>query len=302
MTELRRRIECIAASAAPVLISGESGSGKDLVAQAVHDEGPRRNRPFVSVNAAALPEALLESELFGHVRGAFTGATEARTGLFATAHGGTLFLDEIGDMPRGLQAKLLRVLEIGEVRPIGSDHVRTVDVRVIAATHRDLSVYIASGQFREDLYFRLNVLPIAVPPLRERRSDIAELAAHFLAKARERMPGSPVRSFGPEALDALERAPWPGNVRELASTVERTVVFGRHATVGLEDLPRFTTGPSSDSGTPPARELCTLRRLSEEHVAWVLQQTEGNKPRAAKILGINLSTLYRWQRPTGRSD
>ena len=214
MRALYERIESVAASSAPVLIGGESGSGKDLVAHAIHARGPRRERPFLAVNACAIPETLLESELFGHVRGAFTGASEARRGLFLTADGGTIFLDEIGDMPLGLQAKLLRVLEFGEVRAIGSDSARAADVRVIAATHRDLTKLIEAGRFRQDLFFRLNVLPIAVPPLRDRRGDIPDLVLHFLEQARQRTPALLVRFISPEAMEALVRANWPGNVRE----------------------------------------------------------------------------------------
>jgi two-component system response regulator HydG len=298
MVALLECIRRVAASSAPVLIAGESGAGKDLDAHAIHAQGPRRDRPFVAINASAIPEALLESEIFGHARGAFTGASEARRGLFVTAQGGTLFLDEIGDMPLALQAKLLRVLELGEVRAVGSDSVRSVDVRVIAASHRDLGKLVEAGRFRQDLYFRLNVLPVAVPPLRERRRDIAELAVHFLEQARLRMPTSPVRNLSPDALEALSSAPWPGNVRELSSTMERLVVFGRAETLtssdvglGAKELPK--------AREPESAEMCTLRHLNERHVAWVLTQTAGNKVRAAEILGINLSTLYRRQRPKG---
>ena len=296
MVALQECIGRVAASSAPVLISGESGSGKDLVAHAIHEQGPRHDRPFVAINASAIPEALLESEIFGHVRGAFTGASDTRRGLFLTAQGGTLFLDEIGDMPLGLQAKLLRVLELGELRAIGSDSVRNVDVRVIAATHQDLPKLVAAGRFREDLYFRLNVLPVVVPPLRQRKGDIAALAMHFLEQARRRMPTSPVRSISPEALALLTAGSWPGNVRELASTMERLVVFGREETITPETL-AFVATQSTKIQAPENLELSTLRELSERHVAWVLTQTAGNKVRAAEILGINLSTLYRWQRP-----
>jgi len=296
MKALQECIGRVAASSAPTLIGGESGSGKDLVAHAIHAQGPRHERPFVSINASAIPEALLESELFGHVRGAFTGASEARRGLFQTAQGGTLLLDEIGDMPLALQAKLLRVLELGEVRAVGSDVVRAVDVRVVSATHRDLPKLVAEGRFREDLYFRLNVLPVSVPPLRERRGDIPELARHFLAQARVRMPTSPVRTLAPDTLEALSSAAWPGNVRELSSAIDRLVVFGREATITRESL-AFRPAAAQPTPTAETRELCSLQTLNERHVAWVLSETAGNKVRAAEILGINLSTLYRWQRP-----
>jgi two-component system response regulator HydG len=205
-------------------------------------------------------------------------------------------------MPIGLQAKLLRVLELGEVRAIGSDSVRTVDVRVIAATHRDLSKRVLDGRFRQDLFLRLNVLAVAVPALRERRGDIPELVRHFLEEARQRTPTSPVRFVSPEAMDALARADWPGNVRELASAVERLVVFGKDVTSATGSVsfpPRDCAGPADRTACDSCslRELCSLRSLSERHVAWVLGQTGGDKARAAQILGVNLSTLYRWQRP-----
>src|SRR6185312_971213 len=211
VNELVRRV---AATSTPVLVLGETGTGKELVARDVHAEGLRREAPFVAVNCAAVPEALLESELFGHLRGSFTGATQTRRGLFVEANGGTLFLDEIGDMPLALQAKLLRVLETGEVRSVGSDGARKTDVRIIAATHRDLVTEIRAGRFRQDLYFRLNVVPIAIPPLRDRKDDIPLLIEHFLQKSRLRLPSAASRSFSAEALALLVRYPWPGNVRQ----------------------------------------------------------------------------------------
>lgn len=292
MATLLVNIASVAASCAPVLIQGETGTGKDVVARAIHAAGPRRDRPFVAINVAAIPEHLLESELFGHVRGAFTGASGARRGLFLEAEGGTLFLDEIGDMPVGLQSKLLRVLQFGEVRPVGADTARHLDVRIVAATHRDLTAQIAAGRFREDLYFRIRVLPLGIPPLRKRRGDIAVLARHFLASALGRTPSSPVRDLDAEAEQILTGAPWPGNVRELESTMERLVVFGRSATLGaadlqfLQDLP---TAVDEDEG------LVSLRHVSERHVARILDATGGDKRRAAEILGIDLSTLYRWK-------
>jgi two-component system response regulator HydG len=200
MRSLRARIRLVAASSAPAVITGETGVGKELVARAIHAGGSRRSRPFVAVNTSAIPSDLLESEIFGHVRGGFTGAVHSRKGLMVESDGETLLLDEIGDMPTDLQAKLLRVLQFGEVRPIGSDRGRQVDVRVIAATHRDLPSLVREGRFREDLYFRLNVLPVSVPPLRDRREDIPALVVHLLAEACRRAPHSPVRSISPEAL------------------------------------------------------------------------------------------------------
>ena len=299
MDILRTEIELAAASSAAVVIQGESGAGKELVAQAIHARSARKGRPFVAVNVSAIPETLLENEMFGHVRGAFSGATQARRGLLVTADGGTVLLDEIGDMPLGLQAKLLRVLQLGELRAVGSDTARTVDVRVLSATHRDLSQEIAAGRFREDLFYRLNVLPIAVPPLRERSGDVPELVEHFLAQAVARTPAARVRAIGPDAMTLLRTHPWPGNVRQLAHTIERLVVFCRHEVVLPEHLTwlgRTSTTSFSVAPDPGAQfELTTLQRLTERYVSWVLAQTDDNKRRAAEILGIDLSTLYRWR-------
>ena len=296
MRALQTVIDFVARSSAPALVSGETGAGKELVARAIHARGPRSGRPFVAVNASAIPQELLEGELFGHVRGGFTGAVQARKGLLTEADGGTLLLDEIGDMSVQLQAKLLRVLQFGEVRPVGGDRSHHVDVRVIACTHRDLRTLVEEGRFREDLYFRLNVLPVVVPPLRDHREDIPALAAHFLAEALERAPLSPVRAISDDALAALTESSWPGNVRELASCVERAVVFGIGETIHVDDLAPLAEAvrpswPSSSDGGP-----WTLRRLSRAYTDWVLAETAGDKDRAAAILGVDLSTLYRWQR------
>ena len=297
MRALHTNIDFVAASSAPVVVSGETGVGKELVARAIHARGPRRGKPFLAVNTSAIPPDLLESEIFGHVRGGFTGAVQSRKGLLAEADGGTVLLDEIGDMPVGLQAKLLRVLQFGDVRPVGGDRVRQVDVRVIAATHRDLAALVRDGRFREDLYFRLNVLPLFVPPLRQRREDIPELAAYLLAQAQLRAPHSPVRSIGPDVLRALTEAPWPGNVRELASVIESAVVFGTNEGVTLDHRPPTWASPDGASPWPSGSQTpSTLRTVSRAYTQWVLLQTGGNKERAAEILGIDLSTLYRWQR------
>lgn len=290
-------IERVAQSSAPVLVAGETGTGKDLVATLVHEKGQRRHKPFVAVNTTAIPATLLESELFGHVRGAFTGATQARRGLLVEADGGTLFLDEIGDMPLELQGTLLRVIETGEVRAVGSDRSRRVDVRIIAATHRHLPTLVSSGQFREDLYYRLNVLAIHVPSLRERRGDIPVLAQHFIDLARTRMPNARVTTLSPEALETLVRAPWPGNVRQLAATMERLVVLGKGAGIDATDL-AFLEQPTAPEPAWPfgSFELCTLKTLNERYIGWVLAQCENDKARAAAILGVDISTLYRWQR------
>jgi two-component system, NtrC family, response regulator HydG len=297
---LLARIERFASAQYPVLIQGESGTGKELVARAIHDGGARAQGPFIAVNAAAIPEHLLESELFGHVRGAFSGATQARRGLLTEADHGTLLLDEIGDMPLGLQAKLLRVIQFGEVRPIGSDRSHVVDVRFLAATHRNLKAWAEDGRFRADLYYRLSVLELIVPALRDRRSEIPALVTHFLARARERKPDSPVRAISPDALRALAEAPWPGNIRELASTVERLVVLGQDSVVTTGDLALAGLAapalPLKGSFEKAQLGLWTLEQLNRQYVDWILAHVAGDKTEAARILGINISTLYRWLR------
>jgi two-component system response regulator HydG len=299
MMKLREKIHLVAAASSPVLVMGETGTGKELVAQAIHRCSPRHARPFVTVNAAAVPESLLESEMFGHVRGAFTGATQTHRGLFNEANGGTLFLDEIGDMPLGLQSKLLRVLQSGEVRSVGSGRLDCVDVRVIAATHRSLPELVKDGRFREDLYYRLDVISIKVPPLRARKGDIPRLATTFVARARERAPQSVVSSLSDDLVALLSAGHWPGNVRELQSTIERLVVLAcaevaepRHL-----DLVEGELGWRPVTGTnAPAVDLrSTIDEVVHAHVERVLACTEGHKARAAKILGVDLSTLYRWQ-------
>ncbi len=295
MRALERSIGLVAASSAPVLITGETGVGKELVARAIHARGSRGDGPFVAVNASAIPHDLLESEMFGHVRGAFTGSSQPRKGLATEADGGTLLLDEIGDMPAALQSKLLRVLQFGEVRPVGSDRGHHVDVRVIAATHRDLPALIRAGEFREDLYFRLDVLPVFVPPLREHPEDIPALAAHFLAAARQRVVHARLESLGEEELRALAAAPWPGNVRELESAIERAVVFGSDV-LPVRRHPSPPGGPAAPSWPFAGDAPWSLRRLSRVYTEWVLEQTCGDKEQAASILGVNMSTLYRWER------
>jgi two-component system response regulator HydG len=294
MRQLRALIERIAAVPSSVLILGETGSGKELVARAVHADGVRSMKPFVAVNCAALPESLLESELFGHAKGAFTGATQTRRGLFVEADGGTLFLDEIGDMPLPLQAKLLRVLQSGEVRPVGSEAIRTVDVRCIAATHHDLDALVAAGRFREDLFFRLNVLRVRVPPLRERPDDIAQLLEHFLGRSRSRVPGAQVSGLSPDALAFLTSYGWPGNVRELENLIERLVVTGSGQQITLGAV-REALGPSRavDPIGPLLQDPMSLAELEDRYIAGVLERVGGNKGRAAEILGVDLSTIYR---------
>jgi two-component system response regulator HydG len=289
VSELVRRV---AASDAPVLVLGETGTGKELVARAIHDEGPRKAAPFVAVNCAALPEALLESELFGHVRGAFTGATQTRRGLFLEANGGTLLLDEIGEMPLALQAKLLRVLETGEIRSVGSDTARKTDVRIVAATNRDLPTSVREARFRQDLYFRLNVVPVAIPPLRERKEDIPLLLEHFLRRSRERLPTTPVKSIRPDAAAALEAYPWPGNIRELENLVERWVITGQQEEVGLDEV-RGGLGNWDDPTHAAKRDLLPLHVVEQQYIEWVMERVGGNKTRASEILQIDPSTIYR---------
>jgi two-component system response regulator HydG len=288
-------IERVAVSSSPVLVRGESGSGKELVARAIHEQGSRRDRPFVAVNCTAVPEALLESELFGHARGAFTGATSARAGLFVEASGGTLFLDEIGDMAPALQARLLRVLEEGEVRPVGTDAARHVDVRVLAATHQDLDARIESGMFRADLFYRLDVVPLRIPPLRERLDDLPMLVEHFLRHARQRNPQSRVERLSAPVISALARYAWPGNVRELQNLIERMVVVSANVEATLDDLSDLA--PKIAGGTErfaiPRDRLATLREVEDEYIAWMIEQCGGNKTRAAERLGIDKATLHR---------
>jgi two-component system response regulator HydG len=298
MRELVESIALVARSDTPVLILGESGTGKERVARAIHAGGSRASQPFVAVNTSAIPEQLLESEVFGHVRGAFTGATLARRGLLMEAHGGTMLLDEIGDMPLMLQPKLLRVLQFGETRPIGSDRFGQVDVRVIAATHHDLGELVREGRFREDLRYRLSVIPLLVPPLRERREDIMPLVSQFLQEAQDRNLESPVTSISDEAMNVLNQAPWPGNIRELENAIERLVVLGRDAEITAGDL-AFLQDKAQKNGHVIEDASLTLKQMNQLYLQRVLARTNGNKVRAAEILDINLSTLYRWERSRG---
>jgi two-component system, NtrC family, response regulator HydG len=297
MRAVLERVARAAPSPAPILIRGETGVGKELVARSLHAQSGRPG-PFVPVNCSALSESLLESELFGHVRGAFTGAATTRRGLFVEADGGTLFLDEIADIAPQLQAKLLRVLEDGSVRAVGADTARDTDVRIIAATHQDLESRVADGRFRADLFYRLNVVPIVVPPLRDRPEDIPHLVTHFLARARRRNPGARVTAIAPEVVAMLSRAPWPGNVRELVNVVERLVIVGLRPMVDVADLELdapgvlVATSPLADA----KRQLLPLRQLENEYIAWVVGRCDGNKTRAAEILGIDVSTIHRRER------
>jgi two-component system response regulator HydG len=291
---VRERIARVADAPAPVILFGETGTGKGLVARALHADSKRAGGPFVSVNCAALPDTLLESELFGHVRGAFTGATADRPGLFAEAHGGCLFLDEIGEMPPPLQAKLLHVLETGSVRPLGSTKAREVDVRIIAATHRNLDQAVREGRFREDLLYRLDVVSIVIPPLRDRREDIPELVERLLEQIRARYPDSPVRRLSPAALEQLARHDWPGNVRELAHTLERTVLLARSAEVGVDELPEATRGGKAPARLGFSGPIVPIRELEQQYAAWALAQTGGHRTKTAERLGVDPKTLRKW--------
>jgi len=293
MIELLEWVERAAAYKTTVLITGESGTGKEVIARAVHAQSPRRDDAFVAVNCGAIPENLLESELFGHARGAFTGADRARRGLFAEADGGTLFLDEVGELPLPLQVKLLRVLQEEEVRPVGESKPRKVDVRVIAATARDLDAAVRDGAFREDLFYRLDVVRLAVPALRERRDDIPLLVDHFLASFRASL-GKPVRTTTDEAMDRLTRYAWPGNVRELENVMERAVILADGDRVGLAELPPAVVEAPAAAADAASTDysLKRARRTAEAHaIQRALAATEGNRTHAARLLGISHRAL-----------
>jgi two-component system, NtrC family, response regulator HydG len=290
MAEASSLVARVADASTPVLLLGETGTGKGMLARALHARSQRASRPFVSLNCAAVPENLLESELFGHVRGAFTGATANRVGLLEEANGGTLFLDEIGEMPLALQAKLLHVLESGTVRPVGSNQEKALDVRIVAATHRDLRRQVAEGHFREDLLFRLDVLTIRIPPLRERKDDLAELLAHFLEAARHRHPQSPVKRVSAEAFERLLAHPWPGNVRELANVVERMVLLGRSEEVTVSELPP-ALGATALSTPEFTGTVLPLHELERRYARWALDQLGGKRMATAEKLEIDRKTL-----------
>jgi two-component system, NtrC family, response regulator AtoC len=303
MREVLALVERVASSSASVLITGESGTGKELVARALHYNSPRAEQPFVPVNLAALPENLIESELFGHKKGAFTDARTDRIGLFAEADNGTIFLDEIGELAAGLQAKLLRVLQEQEVRPIGGTGTQRVDVRVVAATNRELEEMLGDGSFREDLYYRLNVIQIDIPPLRSRPDDILPLAEHFLRDARARLDPPRDITLSPEAQRTLLSYRWPGNVRELQNLIERGTALCRGTSIDLEDLPNYVRErrDTNSVSTAAARKL-TLAELEREYIERVLEDESGNKTRAAQRLGLDRKTLYRKLEEYARSD
>lgn len=295
MLKVFKTIESVMDSRTTVLIRGETGTGKELVASAIHFNSNKSSTPYLPVNCAALNENLLASELFGHVKGAFTGAVSNKQGLFEAADGGTVFLDEIGDMGIGLQQAFLRVLESGEIQPVGSFDRKKVRVRIIAATHKDLETMVEKGSFRKDLYYRLNVVMIDLPPLRERKGDIALLAHHFLKQHAARNDKS-IDSISKPVLDLLETYDWPGNIRELENIIERATLFEPSREITLDSLPPFLTQKKSSrksSSTGSGGDIKSLEQLSKNHIMEVLKLTGNNKTQTAKLLGIDRSTLWR---------
>jgi two-component system response regulator AtoC len=296
MAEVLRQVRKVAPIKTTVLLTGESGTGKELVARAIHELSPRASLPFVAVNCGAIPAELIESELFGHVKGAFTDASRNKKGLAAEADGGTLFLDEVGELPLALQVKLLRFLQEEEVRRVGDTRSERVDVRVVAATARDLSKAVASGEFRDDLFWRLNVVAIQLPPLRERAGDILVLARHFLAKYARLRAGEPLSGISPEALEAMSSYRWPGNVRELEHAIERAAVLCEGPEIREEDLPERVRGapPAEPQLAPPEGTLSikrATRAMEEQLIRRALEQTHGNRTRAAEVLEISYRAL-----------
>jgi two-component system, NtrC family, response regulator HydG len=298
MQEVFDLIKRVAPAQANVLISGESGTGKERVARAIHELGPRGQKPFVAINCTAIPDTLLESELFGHAKGSFTGAIQRKRGLFEEADGGTVFLDEIGDMDQALQAKLLRVIQEKKVRSVGDNVDRPIDVRILAATHKDLKAAIKNGTFREDLFYRLSVIPIVIPPLRHRPEDIAPLAEFFLKKfAAEN--GSNIQGFTKEAMERLIQLPWEGNVRELENLVERCVVLGKGNFIEVEDLPVAKIDETESFFAQTKGTVQTLEEVEKRYIRFVLEKAGGKKEKAAQMLGVNRRTLYRKEREYG---
>ncbi len=287
MRQLLGKVAPIAATHAPVVVLGESGTGKEVLARALHANSPRKARPLVAVNVAALPAELLESELFGHVRGAFTGAVANRQGLFQAADGGTLLLDEIGEMPLVLQAKLLRALQDGEVRPVGDSRAISVDARIVCATKRDLRALVAAGRFREDLYYRLKVFALTVPPLRERVEDVLPLSKLFLERE-----GRPDANVSVAARRLLGKHAWPGNVRELSSAIVHAVALAQGGEIRPEHLPEELVA-APPRAPPSTGRLRPLAQVEQEHVLAVLEACGGNQSEAAQVLGIGRNTLWR---------
>lgn len=297
IVEVYKTLARAAMSSSTVLVMGESGTGKELVACAIHDNGPRRNKRFIAVNCGALAENLLESELFGHIKGSFTGAITDKVGLFEEANGGTLFLDEIGDISQALQIKLLRVLQENEIKPVGSASSKKVNVRLIAATHRDLDALVRAGKFREDLYYRLKVISIELPPLRDRMEDLQDLVEHFLARYAEKNKKG-VSHISDEAMELLKTYTWPGNIRELEHAIERAVAMTNTTILFIEDFPPEVQ--RTQSGGMPEISLSgvggggtSLEEMEKSHIVKVLQDVHFNKSKASEVLGIDRATLYR---------
>ena len=290
MQRLGRLIDRVAPTDKAVLIQGESGTGKELVAQAIHAGSPRSSRPMVTINCAALPENLVESELFGHEKGSFTGATAMKPGLFEVADGSTLFIDEIGELPLALQPKLLRVLEDGSLRRIGSHKERRVDVRIVAATNREMKTDVEEGRFREDLYYRINVMALGLTPLRDRDGDIELLVNHFIGKDHE---------LDDDARHALIVYTWPGNIRQLINTLERAKILADDGHITISDLPEELRDPAKQKTATPLPFVGSLITLERQHIAEVLQRENGNKSKAAKALGIERRKLYRMMEKHG---
>lgn len=294
MQRVRALIEKVAPTNSTVMILGETGTGKELAARAVHEQSPRANKPFVAINCGALPENLIESELFGHRKGAFTGADEHRQGLFEVANGGTLFLDEIGELPRGTQSSLLRVLESGEIRRVGDNQPFQVDVRIVCATHRDLNRMVETGEFRQDLMYRINTFEICLPPLRDRVEDIPHLAQHLLARHCPNVNTDPhalLRYFEASAIKLLQSHSWPGNIRELANVVEHASIISNRMPITVNDLPSHLTR-SASTLRPTNSSGHSLRELEMQTIYATLDRLNGNKTATAQQLGISLKTLY----------
>ncbi|HUG67022.1 MAG TPA: sigma-54 dependent transcriptional regulator [Pirellulaceae bacterium] len=304
MHHLYDQLARVADSESSILLTGESGTGKELVARSIHQRSRRAKAPFVPVNCAAIPETLLESELFGHAKGAFTDARSERKGLFQQAEGGTLFLDEIGEMPQPMQAKLLRALEESRLRPVGGDQELAFDVRVVSATNRDLEAAVEEGRFRDDLYFRINVIPLELPPLRARGTDVLLIAQHYIQQFAHRA-GKPIHGVSQNAAEKLLAYSWPGNVRELRNVIERAVALTRYEQLAVEDLPEKIRDYRSDQvvivGHDPA-ELLPLEEVERRYIQHVLNTVGGNKTTASRILGLDRKTLYRKLNSGGIAD
>jgi len=301
MIDVFKMINKVKDSRATVLIVGETGTGKEVVARAIHYNSVRSEKPFLPVNCAALTESLLESELFGHVRGAFTGAIRDKQGVFEVADGGTIFLDEVGDITLGLQQKLLRVLENGEIQPVGSTSRKIIDVRVLAATNKDIEGMLPLGTFREDLYYRLNVVTLRVPPLRERIDDIALLARHFLLRYCTENRKN-ISSISTEALCLLEHYDWPGNVRELENIMARATLLEATDEITPASLPEKLQNRNTQAMRGPKDDIPSLEEVEKRHIIRILERTGGNRARAAKILGINRTSLWRMMNRLGIED